>query len=177
MTGTEPGKWLSHWSDDVAVAISLREWDTAVTLIENGEFHRSAASSWKLIRDPVTGKEMLAKHPKGDPLHTQLSSRLHQHSSAFIAAISIALSSPSIKKAAVVRYASYLLRLESGETAREIFLSARSELLKRRSRQIRFEGDVGLYISELALVHFTIIKNTSEWYVSAFKDNRMASGE
>lgn len=41
---------------------------------------------------------------------------------------------------------------------------------------IRFEGDTSLYVSELALVHFTLIKNTSEWYVSAFKDNKMASG-
>lgn len=76
----------------------------------------------------------------------------------------------------MVRNAGYLLRLDKGEKAREIFLAARSELLRRRSRQIKFEGDVSLHIAELALVHFTLVKNTSEWYMSAFKDNGMASG-
>lgn len=33
-----------------------------------------------------------------------------------------------------------------------------------------------MYISELAMVCFTLIKNTCEWYMAAFKDNRMASG-
>lgn len=34
-----------------------------------------------------------------------------------------------------------------------------------------------MYISELAMVCFTLIKNTCEWYMAAFKDNRMASGQ
>ena len=33
-----------------------------------------------------------------------------------------------------------------------------------------------MYISELAMVCFTLVKNTCEWYMAAFKDNRMASG-
>lgn len=33
-----------------------------------------------------------------------------------------------------------------------------------------------MYISELAMVCFTLIKNTCEWYMAAFKDNSMASG-
>ncbi len=33
-----------------------------------------------------------------------------------------------------------------------------------------------MYVSELAMVHFTLIKNTSEWYMAAFRDGRMASG-
>lgn len=49
--------------------------------------------------------------------------------------------------------------------------------MRKRARQIKFEGDVGMYISELAMVTFTLIKNTCDWYMAAFKDNRMASGE
>ncbi|KDN38089.1 hypothetical protein K437DRAFT_259527 [Tilletiaria anomala UBC 951] len=150
-------KRVFEWSDELAVSIALRQWEEAVSLVEKGN-------------------EMLAACAKGDLLHAQIGARLQQHATSLKAALCLALSSPVLKKASVVRFVSYMLRLDQGETARELFLNSRSELLKRRCRQIRFEGDVGLYISELALVHFTIVKNTSEWYMSAFKDNRMASG-
>lgn len=39
-----------------------------------------------------------------------------------------------------------------------------------------FEGDITTYISELALVVFTLIRNTCEWYRDSFKQNEMASG-
>lgn len=43
-------------------------------------------------------------------------------------------------------------------------------------RQLVFEGDITTYISELALVVFTLIRNTCEWYRDSFKQNEMASG-
>ena len=87
------------------------------------------------------------------------------------------LSNPAIRKSGVVRTTNWLLRLGLGERARETFLTARGALIKRRTRQIKFEGDISLYISELAMVSFTMIKNSCEWYMAAFKDNSMASGE
>ncbi|CEH13714.1 Exocyst complex subunit [Ceraceosorus bombacis] len=153
----DPGRWINDFSDELAVAIALREWGDAVSMVEKG-------------------KGALSTYDVADPAHQSLSAKLAHHTSLLVAAITHDLSSPYLKKTSVVRNASYLLRLDKGEKAREIFLAARSELLRRRSRQIKFEGDVSLYISELALVHFTLVKNTSEWYMSAFKDNRMASG-
>lgn len=44
------------------------------------------------------------------------------------------------------------------------------------NRQLVFEGDITTYISELALVVFTLIRNTCEWYRDSFKQNDMASG-
>jgi hypothetical protein len=76
-----------------------------------------------------------------------------------------------------VRTTASLLRLGQAERARETFLSGRGTLVRKRVRQIKFEGDVSLYISELAMVSFTLVKNTCEWYMAAFKDNRMASGQ
>ncbi len=86
------------------------------------------------------------------------------------------LSDPSIRKSGVSRTTAWLLRLGQGERARETFLTGRGSLVRRRARQIKFEGDISMYISELAMVCFTLIKNTCEWYMAAFKDNRMASG-
>jgi len=47
----------------------------------------------------------------------------------------------------------------------------------RRVRAIKAEGDISIYISELAIVCFTVIRHTSDWYMTAFKENRMASGK
>lgn len=59
--------------------------------------------------------------------------------------------------------------------AREVFLNTRSLIIKKRIRQLTFEGDSTTYINELALVVFTLIRNTCEWYRDSFKQNEMAS--
>lgn len=151
-------RMLSDFFDEASVAIALRQWGEAVTLVEKGQ-------------------SMMSSYSSTDFAYRDLSLKLPSLISQLVDSITHDLSSPTLKKSAVVRNVGYLLRLDRGEKGREIFLQSRSDLLKKRSRQIKFEGDVSLYISELALVHFTLIKNTSEWYMSAFKDNRMASGE
>ena len=104
-------------------------------------------------------------------------SKLDQRNAELVAALLNDLSDHAIRKSAVVRTTSWLLRLGQGEMARETFLTGRGTLVRKRARQIKFEGDISMYISELAMVCFTLIKNTCEWYMAAFKDNRMASGE
>lgn len=153
----DPGRWNNDFADELAVCIALREWGDAVDLIDKG-------------------KSVLSTYSKSDFAFVDLSSKLAARIKDLGAAIADDFSRQHLKKSAVIRNAGYLLRLDQGERARALFLDARTDLLKKRIRQITFEGDVSLYISELALVHFTLIKNTSEWYMSAFKDNRMASG-
>ncbi|CAD6893755.1 unnamed protein product [Tilletia controversa] len=157
MNSNHPSRVLNDLTDDLAVKIALREWESAADLVEKG-------------------KEMLATISHSDPEYMDLSSMLSRRISELVAAVSLSLSAHLSKKSIVVSNASIMLRLGQGERARELFLEARTELLRKRTRMIKFEGDVSLYISELALVYFTLIKNTSEWYMSAFKDNWMASG-
>lgn len=102
--------------------------------------------------------------------------KLDQRTSELVTALLRDLSDHSIRKTGVVKLTAWLLRLNQGERARETFLDGRGTLVRKRTRQIKFEGDISMYISELAMVTFTLIKNTCEWYMAAFKDNRMASG-
>lgn len=155
----DPGRWNNDFADELSVCIALREWDQAVTLIEKG---RAVLSTYNT--SPT------------DAVSLDLASKLAARTSELVATISSDFLRQHLKKSAVIRNAGFLLRLDQGEKARQLFLDARTELLKKRTRQIKFEGDTGLYISELGMVHFTLIKNTSEWYMSAFKDGRMASG-
>ena len=151
------GPWLNSVIDDLAVHIALREWEAAVSLVEEG-------------------KKRLASRPVSEgPLYL-LVENFTSCASELVNAISAELVSPYQRKSMVVRDAALLVRLDKGREARDLLLEARSDLLHRRTRQIKYEGDVSLYISELAMLYFTLIKNTGDWYMAAFKDYRMASG-
>lgn len=108
---------------------------------------------------------MPALTPKFTPLVSSLTSSLLH-----------ALSDTSLRKTGVIHLTSLLLQLREGTAARDAFLSARTDLLRKRIRMIGFEGEISVYISELALVTFTSIKHTADWYLASFKDNDMASG-
>lgn len=41
---------------------------------------------------------------------------------------------------------------------------------------ITFEGSIGVYIADLAIVVFTGIKHTADWFLASFKENEVASG-
>ena len=84
-------RWIGDWSDELTVAIALREWDTAVGLVEEGEM--------KLSTMPTLGAKLT-------PLKASLTAALLQ-----------SLSVPSNKKSAVVSLISLLVRLKAGAAA------------------------------------------------------------
>lgn len=87
------------------------------------------------------------------------------------------IADPTNRKLTVVKLAAHLNRLGAGVAARDAFLVTRTEVLRKRSRMIRFEGSISLYVSELALVTFTHVKHTAEWYLASWREHDMASGE
>ena len=101
-----------------------------------------------------------------DHLRSRLSSQMLHH-----------LSSPEIRKSSVVRLVGLLSRIDSANAAKDTFLKARREVMMKRVREIRSEGDTSIYINELAIVCFTIIRHTGDWYMTAFHEQAMASGK
>ena len=102
--------------------------------------------------------------------------QIDQQANNLVSNLLLNLESITIGKSAATKTALWLLRLGEADRSRETFLAGRSAVVKRRVKQIKFEGDIEVYIGELAMVVFTLIKNTCEWYMAAFKDNKMASG-
>jgi hypothetical protein len=94
-----------------------------------------------------------------------------------VSSIAYDLSRPEIRKTKAVHLISLLTNLGETDLARDTFLKARREVMLKRVRAIKAEGDISIYISELAIVCFTIIRHTSDWYMTAFRENRMASGK
>ncbi|KAI0299949.1 hypothetical protein BC826DRAFT_994353 [Russula brevipes] len=142
-------RWISDFADQLNVAIALREWNTAVDLVEQGQGR-------------LTAMPLLAA--KLTPLTASLTSALLQ-----------ALSYPHHHKEAVKKLISLLIRLDAGAAARTTFLAARTETARRLVRMIRFDGHIGTYISDLAVTIFTVIKHTADWFLASFKENEVAS--
>ena len=68
------------------------------------------------------------------------------------------------------------MKLGIGESARDIFLTARSMTIRHRIRQIKFTGAIITYIGDLSEIVFRLIRNTSDWYGLSFREAYMASG-
>ncbi|CCM03823.1 uncharacterized protein FIBRA_05972 [Fibroporia radiculosa] len=142
-------RWIGDFCDELTVSIALREWDKAVGLVEKGE---AEASNIPSLSSRLT------------PLRTSLTALLLQ-----------SLTSPSNRKSTVTHLIALLVRLKAAAAARSTFLASREELMRRRVRTVRFEGHVGMYVGDLAIVCFTGIKHTADWYLASFKENEVAS--
>jgi hypothetical protein len=105
-----------------------------------------------------------------------LNAKLAPLKTSLTAGLMHSLSALDNRKTVVVKLVSLLLRLGAGPAARSTLLAARSEVTKKRVRMIRFEGAVEQYINDLAVVVFTGIKHTADWFLASFKENDMASG-
>ncbi|KAF5392614.1 hypothetical protein D9757_002211 [Collybiopsis confluens] len=144
-------RWTGDWADDLTVSIAMRQWGRAVELVEEGKKKLS-------VTPPLANKLPL--------LTTQLTN-----------AILDSLSQTSNRKSTVVALISYLVQLNAGPAARSTFLTMRSQVMKNHVRKIKFEGHVGAYVADLAMVYFTGIKHTADWFLASFKENEVASGK
>lgn len=157
MADSKDLRWIDEFGDQLTMSIATRDWEEAMKLVESGG---------DLLK-------IAASHPQALEL---LTLRLDHLRANLISSISYDLSLPDIRKHQVLRLVGLLVQLDKAELARDTFLKARHETMLKRIRGIRPEGDISMYVSELAVVCFTIIRHTSDWYMGAFKEHRMASG-
>ncbi|WVQ84675.1 hypothetical protein IAT38_006830 [Cryptococcus sp. DSM 104549] len=157
MTDMKDFRWIDEYGDELTMAIATRDWDEAVKLVEKGS---------ALLKT-------IASNPAA---HSILSSRHDQLLPSLISQLTHDLSSPTLRKTTAAHLVSLLLRLDQADLARDTFLAARRDVMLKRVRGIKCEGDISIYVSELAVVCFTVVRHTSDWYMGAFKENRMASG-
>ena len=104
-----------------------------------------------------------------------LVTKLPTQTAALTDALLQSLSSPTNRKSDVVNLISWLVRLQAGPAARNTFFKARTEVIRKYIRAIRFEGHIGMFIGDLAIVVFTGIKHTADWFLASFKENEVAS--
>lgn len=156
-SSAETNAWIDNFEDDLTMAIAVRDWEQSCELVLKGRAY---------LKTPIA---------KALP-NSQSTTRLSNLSKELIRQLAYDLSDPNIKKHAIVRLVDLLAKLGEAVIARETLLAARQTLLQSRVQMISFQGDIPVYIGELCIVTFTLVKHTSDWYLLAFKDVNMVSG-
>ncbi|RKO83701.1 Cullin repeat-like-containing domain protein, partial [Blyttiomyces helicus] len=150
-------KYLTELPDELDVLIAHRDFDQAVALIERA----------RKILESVT-----AETPRVVLIRASIEERMSKLSHL----VSLSLANPVSNKRQVQANIDRLLRLGLGDQARDFFLTARSAIIRHRVRILKIDGDIVVYISDLAEVIFRLIRNTCDWYGGSFRDTTMASG-
>ncbi|KAG6849395.1 hypothetical protein H0H93_008841 [Arthromyces matolae] len=159
-------RWVAEWADNLTVAIALRQWDKAVALVEEGVCIRDACYIYPEIH--TKGNSKLSTTP---PLAQKLPTLTTHLTKSLLDNLAL----PSIRKSVVITLVSYLLRLKAGPAARSALLSMRTKVINTHVRKIKFDGQVETYVHDLAVVYFTGIKHTADWFLASFKENEVAS--
>ncbi|KAF9903135.1 exocyst complex component exo84, partial [Lobosporangium transversale] len=157
ITSNQPdARWLQEFTDDLDVLIAQRDLEGAVAGVENANVMLSQMNL------PAAKLEETKK-------------RLDERVSRLIRVIITDLGQPHIVKVAVQRDVGWLERLGCLDQARDVFLNNRTKVVRQRISQAKAKKDPVLYVEELAMIVFTSIKNTSQWFELAFKDPKMTS--
>lgn len=149
-------RWVENQMDELDMRIAHRRCEDAVAMLEKlGTLAKSALKNNVLAADLVTIK-------------------LDERALRLAGLITTELVSNISRASRVKETVSWLCRLGFEDRARETLLQAKSDVVRKMTRQVRFEGDIPSYISQIALVQFTLIRNTVEVFNACF-DNRLSS--
>lgn len=108
-------KWLVDLPDELEVLIALREFENSVCYLEKARhIVASSASSLPIVREARD--------------------HIEQYTDILSTIISRDLSNTLLTKIQFQRYVNWLLRLDKSEKARQVFLSTRTLIIKKRIR-------------------------------------------
>lgn len=163
---------IDSFEDDLAMAIALKDWDQSVELVLKGKSNQRG----RTFADYDSARGYLSSAVAKSLPDPSIAARLADLTRELVDQIAHDLADPDVRRSEVVALSGHLARLEESQAASNAFLRARKELLGKRTRMIGYHGDVPAYVSELAIVTFTILRHTSDWYLAAFPANALVSG-
>ncbi|KAH6659547.1 Cullin repeat-like-containing domain protein [Truncatella angustata] len=142
-------RWVESQMDELDIDIALQHFEMAVAKVEK-------------LRD-------LARGLRNNAIAQDfINFKVQERSTKLAALITRNLVDNHDQSQKAKRNVSWLTRLGFEDRAREAYLEARGELVKKRSRQCVFQGDLHLYIWQLSFVYFSIIRNTVACFQSCF---------
>lgn len=166
---------VDFWEDDLAMAVALKDWAQSVELVLKGKQCYSRRAGSYSSPHPSARAYLSSVVAKSTP-DSGIPARLAALTRELVDQIAADLSDPDIRRSEVMTLSAHLARLDESRAASKAFLRAREEMLRKRTRMIAYHGDVTAYIGELAIVTFTILRHTSDWYLAAFLENSLVSG-
>ncbi|KAK0722079.1 Cullin repeat-like-containing domain protein [Lasiosphaeria miniovina] len=149
-------RWVESQMDELDINIALQEIEPAVARVEKLKGLAFGLKNNVIAQDFISFKV--------DERCTKLASLVVRD-----------LISSHNDQRKMKRNVNWLTRLGFEDRAREAYLKARSEIIKKRTRQCIFQGDLHLYIWEISFVYFTIIHNTVNCFQACFPPPMMSA--
>ncbi|KAI6247677.1 Exocyst complex component exo84 [Erysiphe necator] len=149
-------RWIESQVDSLDIDIALQRFDAAVVLIE--KFNSLAKS----LKSNVVAQEFISfkTSERATKLAGLITKELVENHNL-----------PKKVKCNV----NWLTRLGFEDRAREVYLETRSDIIRKRSRQCIFEGDLHRHTWEVSFIYFTIIRNTVITFQMCFPSSLMSA--
>ncbi|KIW01909.1 uncharacterized protein PV09_06750 [Verruconis gallopava] len=142
-------RWVESQIDELDIDIALQRFEAAVSRVE--KFRRIA----KGIKNNNVAQSLITL-------------KLNERAAKLEHVIVRYLKDTPSWMTATKRHVDWLVRLGFEDRAREAYLEARTETIKKHIRQVIFEGDLQHYIYQLAFITFTSLKDTALIYQACF---------
>ncbi|KAJ2081927.1 exocyst complex component exo84 [Coemansia sp. RSA 988] len=165
----EIGAAANAEDEDAAIATQRRRMDEQLDALDICIARREFDQATDLVQQL---KEQLGAATKAPPA---VQRAVDAHTTALARLILADLLIPCSMRKQVSANVALLHRLGWDKEAKGAFLASRTATIKNRTRQLKLEGNTRLYIRELAIVYFRLIRNTCEWYSALFVDPTMIS--
>ncbi|KAH8681607.1 Cullin repeat-like-containing domain protein [Xylariales sp. PMI_506] len=149
-------RWVEGQMDELDIDIALQHFETAVGKVEK-------------LRE-------LARGLKNNAIAQDfINFKAQERSTKLAGLITRNLVDNHSGQGKTKRNVGWLTRLGFEDRAREAYLEARGELVKKRARQCIFQGDLHLYIWQLSFVYFSIICSTVSCFQGCFPQAMMSA--
>ncbi|KAF3003564.1 exocyst complex component exo84 [Curvularia kusanoi] len=149
-------RWVETQLDELDIEIALQHFEEAVAKVEK----------LKILSQNMRGNEM-AK--------TIVTFKVNERAGKLAAVLVRQLSEGTTWNGPIGQHVTWVNRLGFEDRAREAYLEARSSLVKARSRQCIFEGNLPDYIFQISYIYFLIIKNTVSTFQTCFPQPLMSA--
>ncbi|KAF1846579.1 uncharacterized protein K460DRAFT_406777 [Cucurbitaria berberidis CBS 394.84] len=149
-------RWAESQLDDLDIEIALQHFEEAVVKVDR----------LKALAKNIRGNEMAKAivtfkvNERAAKLANVLIKHMVEHNNWFTS---------------VKQHVSWVVQLGFEDRAREAYLEARGNLIKTRSRQCIFEGNLPSYIFQISYIYFTVIKNTVDMFQKCFPQQLMSA--
>ncbi|KAJ4322739.1 exocyst complex component exo84 [Neodidymelliopsis sp. IMI 364377] len=149
-------RWVETQLDELDIEIALQHFESAVAKVEK----------LKTLAKSMRGNEM-AK--------TIVTFKVNERAAKLANVLVRQLAEGNMWNGPIDQHVTWVNRLGFEDRAREAYLEARSNLIKVRSRQCTFEGNLPDYIFQISYIYFLIIKNTVSTFQTCFPQPLMSA--
>lgn len=148
-------RWVEGQMDELDIDIALQRLEPAVAKVER--------------------MQGVARAQKHTTIQKLIMFKVNDRASRLAVLITRELTDHHNEHSKTRQNVTWLSRLGYEDGARVAYLDARTAIIQKRTRQCIFQGDLQLYIWQIAFVHFTIIRNTVKCFQGCFPPVMMST--